>query len=273
MFSLLNQIPSRSNRLLYRSERLARSTVKKALVVGLNYYNTNHFEAGSVSDANKFADDLKLRFFFDVRVISDSPAKTVTKKDIFLAFEDLLTGVDDGDILFIYFSGQSFADNPMVVADGLVSREDIHSELLQALPKGVTMFIMFDCSYSNGLGLRYRFDDISAGPIKSLPSAQYRIAAMPEKWAPKSKAFENLEAEETVATAIFLSHPGIRGLMTSSYLETVDRVYSHSLSLSMLLASLSAHYHANNCSLTSSIESGQYLDLNVPLGRLLAAPL
>jgi hypothetical protein len=273
MFSLLNQIPSRSSRLLHRVERFAHTTVKKALAIGINYYESDNIEAGSISDANKFADDLKLRFFFDVTLLTDSPSKILSRKDVFTAFDELLTGTDHGDILFIYFSGRSSAGNPMILSDGHVSRDELHSELLQALPTGVTLFMMFDSSYSNGLGLRYRFDDISVGPVKSLPSAQYRLAASPDKWTPKSRAFENLEAEETITSVIFLTHPGSRGLMTSSYLETVDRVYSHSLSLSMLLASLSAHYQANNCLLTSSIESGQYIDLNVPLGRLLAAPL
>jgi hypothetical protein len=273
MFSLLSPNPSRSSRPLQRVERFSHSTTKNALVIGLNYYNTDHFESGSVIDANKIADDLKLRFFFDVKLLTDSPAKGVSKHDVKSAFDELLEGSNYGDIMYLYFSGQSSPGIPMILSNGSMSREEIQSDLLHALPKGVTLFMMFDCSYSGGMGLRYRFDDVSSGPEKSLPNAQYRLNLQPERWVPKSKAYENLAAEETVTTVLFLSHSYKRGLMTSSYLDSLDRVYSHALSLSMLLAHLSAHYNANHCFVASTIESGQYIDLNVPIGRILSAPL
>ena len=64
-----------------------------------------------------------------------------------------------------------------------------------------------------------------------------------------------------------------QGAMSWAFLETISSVHLHGLTLGQLLTRVRALLATNGYAQVPQLESGQLLDLAVPLGRLIAAPI
>lgn len=286
MWSLFSE-PSQPRAAAYvrGAEQALRPARKRALVIGLNYFGSPLQTHGCLDDASSVADALKLRLHVtDTRLLQDAPGSApVTRAVIFDAFDWLLAGAERGDVLFLHFSGRSASamaplasasPSALVLSDGAISISELRSALLDPMPIGVTLFAVFDSGF-RGLGLRYRFEDASSGPKASVAAAGRRLASAPQLWTAGATATELTQEAETSASVVLLCdgpNPS-RGLLTFSFLQALERVYAYSLTLAALLASVRATFAANGCASAPVLESGQLLELGVPLGRLLAAPL
>ncbi len=143
---------------------------REALLVGINdYYGVNDLQ-GCINDVTNVRSILKTFFGFentDIRVLTDSRA---TKENILLRLEKMVRNAVNGDYLIFHFSGHGsqirdregdeLADHmdelicpcDMNWDDGFIS-DDMFSDILHQLKKGVRMEILLDSCHS-GTGTR-----------------------------------------------------------------------------------------------------------------------
>jgi hypothetical protein len=143
---------------------------REALLVGINDYNGVNDLQGCINDVTNVRSVLKTFFGFentDIRVLTDSRA---TKQNILSRLEKMVRNAVSGDYLIFHFSGHGsqirdregdeLADHmdelicpcDMNWDDGFIS-DDMFSDILQQLKKGVRMEILLDSCHS-GTGTR-----------------------------------------------------------------------------------------------------------------------
>jgi hypothetical protein len=152
---------------------------REALLVGINdYYGVNDLQ-GCINDVTNVRSVLKTFFGFentDIRVLTDIRA---TKKNILSRLEKMVNNAVNGDYLIFHFSGHGsqirdregdeLADHmdelicpcDMNWDDGFIS-DDMFSDILQQLKKGVRMEILLDSCHS-GTGTRDMMPYLTSG--------------------------------------------------------------------------------------------------------------
>lgn len=143
---------------------------KQALLIGINDYQGVNDLQGCINDVTNVRSVLKTFFGFantEIRVLTDSRA---TKKNILSRLEKMVTSAVSGDYLIFHFSGHGsqirdregdeLSDHmdelicpwDMNWDDGFIT-DDMFSEILKQLKKGVRMEILLDSCHS-GSGTR-----------------------------------------------------------------------------------------------------------------------
>jgi hypothetical protein len=151
-----------------------------------------------------------------------------------------------------------------------VHLDEIKSSLFDPLPPGATLILIFDCGI-NSLGLRFECVDKSIGPPQSQIKLGRKISSYPLKWKSTTHLKENIHVSET--SSCVLAFSSSKRSLTWAFLQSLDQVYAYSLSLTMMLSMMRAHMEANDEKGDLRLESGQYIDMNVPFGRIIGSPI
>lgn len=150
--------------------------VKRALVIGINYYGTSAALQGCINDAINTREMLRSKYGFEeILMITDETLLKPTRHNMMLAFDWLVEGVSKGDCLYLHYSGhgsQAFdasgdekdgRDETVVPVDYLVSKQITDDELYSRLVKplentGARLFAVLDCCHSgSGMDLNMRY--------------------------------------------------------------------------------------------------------------------
>lgn len=147
--------------------------MKKALLCGINYPNTQHALRGCVNDIMTMNELLVNNLGFTdpkyIRMLTDNSATT---QNILERLEWLVDGAQPGDVLYFHYSGHgcSIPDmdyNRMEEPDGLdecivpidmdwrtkIIKDDDFKRIFSRVPKDVNLTVTLDCCHS-GEGLR-----------------------------------------------------------------------------------------------------------------------
>ncbi len=157
---------------------------KKALLIGINYYNSRSELRGCQEDIINVQAYLSKRGFTKFTILKDNRsdrnyklADCPTRDNILTAMKSFIASAVSGDTLWIHFSGhgsQLTATNDRSETDGLdecicpvdfdfnksdvgyIRDNDLNSILVAALPAGVKLRVCFDCCHSgSALDLPY----------------------------------------------------------------------------------------------------------------------
>ena len=150
---------------------------KKALLIGINYIGTNHELLGCINDVGSIRDRIlktgfnnnDITFLTDTDIDINKPTKTNILKE----FKNLLTNSEEGDLLFLAYSGHgSYTldknndemtgyDQMIVPCDFDTIIDDELKQIIQTnLKPNVTLFAMFDSCFSGSvLDLKYQYMD------------------------------------------------------------------------------------------------------------------
>ena len=166
---------------------------RKALLVGINYFNTRQQLKGCINDVQNMHKFLTSIGFLRPNTFSPSqnlviltddqqqPAFRPTKENMVNALKWLVGGAKPGDSLFFHFSGHGgqVKDRDGDEADGFDSclypinherdgpllDDDLHALCVKYLPPGVRMTVVLDCCHSGtGMDLPYLYN--SDGSLK-----------------------------------------------------------------------------------------------------------
>ena len=143
--------------------------VKRALFIGINYYNTRNELKGCVNDAVNMHRLMQHEFHFnDCKLLTDDNKYNVkalpTKTNIIKHIQWLTANTHAGDMLFFHYSGhgsqirdttqdeQDGMDEVLVPADyqqsGYITDDDLFRILVEAVPRGVTLVAVIDACHS-----------------------------------------------------------------------------------------------------------------------------
>lgn len=165
--------------------------MKKALLIGINYYNTPNELKGCIEDINNMKNALKTLYNFkdsDITVLTDSPHQTQdkipNKNNVEKEMKKLFENAVSGDTLFLHYSGHGtqtrdtngdetdLMDDAIMPQDfmknGIITDDAIFSNMIQKVPKGVTLCAFFDCCHSGSLfDLEWNFKTIDTSSTKA----------------------------------------------------------------------------------------------------------
>jgi hypothetical protein len=146
---------------------------KKALLIGINYTGTSNELFGCINDVNSIKERISNQGFTDINVLTDFTSKKATRNNILEEFKNLLINSNEGDLLFLLYSGHgSYAldrngdektgyDQLIVPCDlNIILDDELKSIIQTNLKPNVTLFAMFDSCFSGSvLDLRYQYMD------------------------------------------------------------------------------------------------------------------
>lgn len=148
---------------------------KKALLIGINYFNTSYQLNGCVDDAHRMKDFLSNRGFTEFIVMTDELDANIkpTKQNILTEFKNSIVNANPGDILFFYFSGHGSytydksgdetdgKDEMILSSDSQgVLDDELKIILSRYLKEDVTVFGLFDSCHSGTMfDLRFNYLD------------------------------------------------------------------------------------------------------------------
>jgi hypothetical protein len=152
--------------------------VKKSLLIGINYTNSQHALRGCQSDVENMASFLSSRGYYtedQVILRDDLQGAAYPSHDNILRAMDWLVSTP-GSVNFLHYSGhggQERDDNRTTGYDdticpvdferaGQINSATLHQKLVSALPPSSSLFVILDCCHSGSaveLPFVYRTDD------------------------------------------------------------------------------------------------------------------
>lgn len=153
--------------------------VKRALLCGINYINTNNQLYGCINDVKNIKNFLQSQLGYTQFIIltDDTPIKP-TRANIGCAMDTFVSSLRSGDEAWFHYSGhgiltrdrnrdeESGYDSCIVPLDyahaGIISDDLIRSFLVMRVPCGVKLYVVLDaCHCGTGCDLRIKWDDSS----------------------------------------------------------------------------------------------------------------
>ena len=145
---------------------------KKALLIGINYLNTEYELSGCISDVEKMKLFLETKGFNQFDMMTDLTEIKPTRENIFTKISQFIGNSVDGDLLFIHFSGHgSYTydtngdevdgnDELIVTSDSsYIMDDELKLVLKQFCKKNVTVFGLFDsCHSGTMMDLKYNYN-------------------------------------------------------------------------------------------------------------------
>lgn len=152
---------------------VVKPTTKKALLIGINYINTQYALSGCIDDTNRMKLLLEKRGFNTFEILTDLTYVKPTKQNILDKFKELIIKAVSGDILFVYFSGhgsytfdrsgdETDGKDEMIFSSDLqgVLDDELNSILSNHMKREVTIICLFDsCHSGTMLDLKYNYLD------------------------------------------------------------------------------------------------------------------
>lgn len=148
---------------------------KKALLIGINYLNTQYQLSGCINDTNNIKELLSSCGFNDLKILTDNTSIKPTKTNILNELKSLIVNAKSGDVLFFHFSGhgswtydnngdENDGRDEMIVSLDLdyIIDDELKSVIQSNMKDGVTLIGLFDSCHSGTiLDLKYNYLDSS----------------------------------------------------------------------------------------------------------------
>jgi len=146
---------------------------KKALLIGINYINTQYALSGCIDDSNRIKDILTKKGFEVIQHLTDLTSSKPTKQNILNELTNMLVNAVSGDILFFYFSGhgsniydisgdETDGMDEMIISSDLqgILDDELKAILSTNLKKDVTLVGLFDsCNSGTMFDLKFNYLD------------------------------------------------------------------------------------------------------------------
>ena len=144
---------------------------KNALVIGINYIGTSSELNGCINDTTNITNLLKTLKYDTITVLTDITSVKPTKTNILSNLKTILSGANDGDTIYIHYSGHGtyITDTNGDETDGkdeviipldfnLITDDELKQYINTYLTSNANVLAVFDCCYSGTvLDLRYLY--------------------------------------------------------------------------------------------------------------------
>ena len=151
--------------------------MKKALLIGINYFDTNCQLNGCINDVYAWKQVLETRYGYQssgIRTLTDERTSVVkpTQQVVMSGIDWLVEGAKPGDSLFFLFSGHGGQiqdqrgtneeldgkDEVIFCLDKPITDDVMFERFFKRIPKGVRVNCVFDCCHSGTMSdLKYTF--------------------------------------------------------------------------------------------------------------------
>ena len=268
---------------------------RAALLVGVNYLNTENQLNGCYNDVVNVAQYLRLNLGYtqdSIKVLTDGNQGTNIQQMMLPTRENILTGISKliadmlpGDEAVFHFSGHGTLirdtngdeatgfDSCLCPIDyntaGLITDDDLRTFLINKIPKGVKLYVILDCCHNGtGCDIRYKYEDFSR-----------LIAIRPTlRWITQQKAFLQPKYTETVGDVYMISgsrdeqtaadayiNNQFAGALTYALMSTLRANNIRTYSWSSLLRDLRHFMRVNKYSQIPQLMTGKLISPALPV--------
>ena len=259
---------------------------RKALLIGINYYGQPCQLSGCIQDALNMKQFYATRMCVtDITLLHDAPGSThlATKSSILAALDSLLSSAVEGDILYLHYSGhgttragcvtEATTDAAIVPSDfqtaGFLYEADIQLSICDKVKAGVTLFAIFDCCFGEAIfNLKYVFYNKNYTEWNTRPTNSTVNAGC-------ITVISGCKYNETSGEGSLPGDTGneFQGGLTWAVLEQLEKNYMYGITLSSFVKELQRLLKSEGYPQNPQIESGTLLDKNIPVGRVMGAPI
>lgn len=266
--------------------------VKKALLIGINYFNTDSELLGCANDIRNIRDML-IKFYNyeakNITILSEEPNVTKpTRTVIENGIIQLAANCKAGDTLLLYYSGHGASvndtnrdetdgkDEVIVPLDyiqrGVITDDWLHTNLVTRIPQGANLWVFMDCCHS-GTMIDLKFNYKSRCIYKNGSSKPRNIPYNGNDWSTqfllsleqRNDVVGNIclisgcQDEQTSADTAFNSQN--QGAFTYCLLETIRANKARNLKLGELLKEINCRLILNNFEQISQLSVSRQSDI------------
>lgn len=203
---------------------------KKALLIGINYRNTDAELNGCINDVHEMESTLKNKYKYnDIKILTED-TELPTKANMIKEMKALVKDCQSGDRLFLHYSGhgswikdqngdeEDGRDEVLVPLDydknGLIVDDDLR-EILVDVCEGVKLYCVFDCCHSGTmLDLRYKYKSKSKFKGMDMTRLEKFIVFLFDDWTDDEEFVKYYNYEQTKGEVIVIS--GCKDSQTSA---------------------------------------------------------
>jgi hypothetical protein len=240
--------------------------LKKALLIGINYRNTDYELYGCINDAYSMEQLLKTKYgYTSTTVITDDTAIKPTSFNIVNLFTNFIKTAVPGQTLFIMYSGhgsyvldrnkdEQTKNDQMIVGCNLVGVLDdtLKKIITMYLPKGVNLVFMADACFSASiLDLRYQYMD-------TFTNKQVNVNSKQTETPGNLVLISGSQDNQTSADTVINDTPN--GALTWAVMKTLNM--NNRPTWSNFLKSVRTLLKGNGFSQIAQLSSGRPLNIN-----------
>lgn len=242
---------------------------KTALLIGINYFNTQYQLNGCINDVNAMKKFLLDKNFNNIKILTDdsSSIENPTKNNITNELIRVLINSKSGDTVVVIYSGHGSYkidenndelrgyDQTIIGCDlKSIKDDELKSIIDKYLKKDVTLFCLFDSCYSGSvLDLRYQYSD-------SLNGNKLTVNSKEKETRGNVIMISGCHDEQTSADAYINNK--YNGAITSAFLNCYNSKSQKNLTWKNLLLGMRKYLKKNNFSQISQLSSGKPIDIN-----------
>lgn len=241
-----------------------------ALLIGINYRNTNNELRGCINDVNNIEKLLLEKFHYKkeniVKLTEDEELKP-TKENIMKYLSEFVVGTVKNDInsIFLHYSGHgSYVKDkdgdendgkdevlvPLDYKNGFI-RDDTLNSLLKLIPENKKVFALFDCCHSGtmfDLKYNHRFANRRFSVERNAIDLKSNIIAISGSKDSQTSADAFLKGEYA-------------GAMTTSFIQTLEK-HDYNISYFDLLDKMREYLDSKNFKQVPQLTTSQNLKKN-----------
>lgn len=244
-------------------------SLKKALLIGINYENTSSQLNGCINDVSLIGDYIKTKGF-SVNLLTDKTDKKPTKENIIKELENFLSTSLENDILYFHYSGHGSniddksndevdkKDETIVSKDLQNITDDQLADIIRkTLPKNRTLIAVLDsCHSGTVLDLKYNVEkSIKTDKLSISENIQY--SDFDPNIIMISGCRDSQYSEEC------LTSTGVNGLMTWALYETITK--NNNITIKSLYISLLKLLKDIGAFQIPQLSMGSLIDINETL--------
>ena len=260
------------NKFLTNDVTAKKSNNKSALLIGINYYNTQYQLNGCINDVNAMKKFLIHKNFNNIKILTDnsSSIENPTKNNITNELIRVLINSNSGDTVVVTYSGHgSYCldenndelrgyDQTIISCDIKAIKDDeLKSIIEKYLKKDVTIFCLFDSCYSGSvLDLKYQYLD-------SLNENKLIVNDKEKETRGNIIMISGCNDEQTSADAYIDNK--YSGAMTAAFLYCCNNIPQKYLTWKKILLGMRKYLKKYEYTQIPQLSSGKLIDINSSL--------
>ena len=254
---------SESDNPIHDTINITKKYKKKALLIGINYFDTDYSLKGCINDTTQISHLLQKRKFDEIQLVNDKDGIKPTKENFIKLFIEFLQSGNDNDLLFFHFSGHgsNLKDKNNDELDGrdeciitcemnYILDDELKNIIDENLKHTCKLVCLIDCCNSGTmLDLKYNYLDSSNNDLTTINT----------KLTDSNNNVIMISGcmDKQVSLDIF-RNVGYNGAMTLSFLESFNK----NMSWKELILAMRDNLNKSKFDQVCQLSSSNFIDLN-----------
>lgn len=236
---------------------------KKALLIGINYLNTDYELNGCIRDVERMKIFLESKGFNNFDMMTDLTNIKPTRINILNKIKNFISDALDGDLLFIHFSGHgSYTydlnkdeidgnDEAIVSCDlEYIIDDEIKSILNQFSKKNISIIGLFDsCHSGTMMDLKFNYNYFENKYIENVKNNECSGNVL---------MISGCKDNQTSSEAVINNEP--QGVLTSTFIETIN--INPNCTWKNLMCNMCSSLKSNNFTQIPQISTNIFYDID-----------